>query len=60
MKPYQPGDPPAQQFRNPVHCAQPSKDGMIYVCDRVNDRLQVFKTDGIVRQGNHDGDQHQG
>ena len=46
MAPYQPGQPPAQQFRNPVHCAQPSKDGMIYVCDRVNDRLQVFKTDG--------------
>jgi DNA-binding beta-propeller fold protein YncE len=46
LPPYQEGQPPAQQFRNPVHCAQPSKDGMIYVCDRVNDRLQVFKTDG--------------
>jgi hypothetical protein len=46
MPPYKPGDPPAQQFRNPVHCAQPSNDGLIYVCDRVNDRLQVFKTDG--------------
>ncbi len=43
---YQPGQPPPQQFRNPVHCAQPSKDGLIYVCDRVNDRLQVFKADG--------------
>ncbi len=43
---YQPGLPPPPQFRNPVHCAQPSKDGLIYVCDRVNDRLQVFKTDG--------------
>jgi len=29
-----------------VHCAQPSKDGLIYVCDRVSDRLQVFKADG--------------
>ena len=29
-----------------MHCAQPSNDGLIYVCDRVNDRLQVFKTDG--------------
>ena len=46
MPAYQPGQPPPQQFRNPVHCAQPSKDGLIYVCDRVNDRLQVFKTDG--------------
>jgi DNA-binding beta-propeller fold protein YncE len=43
---YQPGQPPPQQFRNPVHCAQPSKDGLIYVCDRVSDRLQVFKADG--------------
>jgi hypothetical protein len=46
MPAYEPGQPPPQQFRNPVHCAQPSKDGLIYVCDRVNDRLQVFKTDG--------------
>src|ERR1019366_9934977 len=36
----------AKQFRNPVHCAVPSHDGLIYVCDRVNDRLQVFKEDG--------------
>ncbi|MBV9548365.1 MAG: hypothetical protein JO256_01680 [Alphaproteobacteria bacterium] len=34
------------QFGNPVHCAQPSNDGMIYVCDRTNNRIQVFKTDG--------------
>jgi len=46
LPPYQPGQPAPQQFRNPVHCAQPSKDGLIYVCDRVNDRLQVFKSDG--------------
>jgi hypothetical protein len=43
---YSPDAAPAQQFRNPVHCAEPSKDGLIYVCDRVNDRIQVFKTDG--------------
>jgi hypothetical protein len=46
MKPYEPGETPAQQFRNPVHCAEPSNDGMVYVCDRVNDRIQIFKTDG--------------
>ncbi len=34
------------QFGNPVHCAQPSNDGLIYVCDRTNDRIQVFKYDG--------------
>ena len=43
---YNPAAPPAQQFRNPVHCAEPSKDGLIYVCDRPNDRLQVFTKDG--------------
>ena len=43
---YDPDAPPAQQFRNPVHCAEPSRDGLVYVCDRVNDRIQVFKTDG--------------
>ncbi len=44
--PFVPGQEPAQQFRTPVHCAQPSNDGLVYVCDRVNNRLQVFQTDG--------------
>jgi hypothetical protein len=43
---YNPQAPPAQQFRNPVHCADLSADGFVYVCDRVNDRLQVFSKDG--------------
>ena len=43
---YKPKAPAAQQFRNPVHCAQLSNDGFLYVCDRVNDRIQVFKPDG--------------
>jgi DNA-binding beta-propeller fold protein YncE len=46
LGPFVPGEEPAQQFRNPVHCAQPSHDGFVYVCDRVNNRLQVFKKDG--------------
>ena len=44
--PYNPNAPPAQQFRNPVHCAQLANDGLLYVCDRTADRIQVFKTDG--------------
>jgi DNA-binding beta-propeller fold protein YncE len=49
--PYDPAAPPAKQFRNPVHCADVSNDGFVYVCDRVNDRLQVFRTDGtFVRE----------
>ncbi|HEY2153151.1 MAG TPA: hypothetical protein VGH34_20245 [Vicinamibacterales bacterium] len=43
---YDPNAPPPQQFRNPVHCADLSVDRLLYVCDRVNDRLQVFKPDG--------------
>lgn len=35
-----------QQFRTPVHCAEPSNDGLVYVCDRPNNRVQVFQTDG--------------
>jgi hypothetical protein len=38
------------QFGNPVHCAQPSNDGLIYVCDRTNNRIQVFKNDGTYIQ----------
>ena len=43
---YDPGAPPAKQFQNPVHCADVSTDGLVYVCDRLNDRLQVFRQDG--------------
>ncbi len=43
---YNPDAPVAQQFRNPVHCAELSNDNLLYVCDRVNDRIQVFKPDG--------------
>jgi DNA-binding beta-propeller fold protein YncE len=46
LGPYKPDDPPAQQFRNPVHCAELSNDNLLYVCDRPNDRIQVFKPDG--------------
>ena len=49
---YDPKAPPAQQFRNPVHCADLSVDRLLYVCDRVNDRIQVFKPDGtFVKEG---------
>ncbi len=44
--PYDPNAPLIQQFRTPVHCADPSNDGLVYVCDRVNNRIQVFQLDG--------------
>ena len=43
---YNPEDPPAKQFRGPVHCADLSVDGLLYVCDRGADRIQVFQKDG--------------
>jgi hypothetical protein len=44
--PYNPDAPPLQQFRSPVHCAELSNDGFVYVCDRPNDRIQVFTKEG--------------
>ena len=29
-----------------MHCAVLSNDNLLYVCDRLNDRIQVFKPDG--------------
>jgi len=43
---YDPSAPPAKQFRTPVHCAELSNDGLLYVCDRPNDRIQVFTKEG--------------
>ncbi len=35
-----------------VHCLALSHDKLVYVCDRVNNRIQVFRTDGtFVKQG---------
>ena len=45
MPAYNPGGPASKQF-NTVHCAVVSNDGFVYVCDRVNDRIQVFRRDG--------------
>jgi DNA-binding beta-propeller fold protein YncE len=46
---YDPNGPPAPQFRI-VHAVRISKDGLVYVCDRTNDRLQVFRKDGTFVQ----------
>jgi hypothetical protein len=48
---YDPTAPPAKQFRT-VSCAAVSKDGFVYVCDRQNNRIQVFQKDGkFVKEG---------
>ena len=45
LTPYDPAAPPPNQFRT-VHCIGVSTDGLVYVCDRDNNRIQVFDTDG--------------
>lgn len=47
---YNPGEPAADTFRNPVHCVRIANDGLVYVCDRVNNRIQVFRKDGSFIQ----------
>jgi len=47
---YDPNGPPAPQFRI-VHAVRIARDGLVYVCDRTNNRLQVFRKDGaFVRE----------
>lgn len=51
LGPYDPDAPLPPQFRNPVHCAEPTDDGLLYVCDRPNNRIQVFRKNGeFVRE----------
>ena len=42
---YDPNAPPSRHVSN-VHCVSVSRDGFVYVCDRANDRVQVFRKDG--------------
>ena len=42
---YDPKAAPAKQFST-VRCAKLSRDGLVYVCDARNDRIQVFRKNG--------------
>jgi DNA-binding beta-propeller fold protein YncE len=42
---YDPNAAPSKQFHT-LSCVKIAKDGMVYVCDRQNDRIQVFQKDG--------------
>ena len=46
IAPYKAGDPPDRQFRSPLHCVRIANDSLVYVCDRHNDRIQVFTKAG--------------
>ena len=39
---YQAGNMKPMFYRSPLHCAEISHDGLIYACDRSNNRIQVF------------------
>lgn len=41
----------ADQFSDIVHCIVPSNDGLLYICDRRHNRVQVFKKDPTAAQG---------
>jgi hypothetical protein len=41
LPPYDPAAAPTQQFANPVHCVKLAKDGLVNVCDRINNRSFV-------------------
>jgi DNA-binding beta-propeller fold protein YncE len=41
-----PGEAGVKPFANPVHCVRVARDGLVYVCDRRNNRIQVFRKDG--------------
>ena len=47
---YDPDGPPAPQFRI-VHAVRISNDGLVYVYDRTNNRIQVFRKDGAFIRG---------
>jgi DNA-binding beta-propeller fold protein YncE len=42
---FDPAAPPARQFRL-ASCVELSPDGMVYVCDRTSNRIQVFQKNG--------------
>ena len=45
-------------FRNPVHCVRITRDQKVYVCDRVNNRIQVFDTEEVGAEcSNPDGEE---
>ena len=43
---YDPKAEAPRQFGRPVHCVKLARDGLVYVCDRQNDRVQIFHKDG--------------
>ena len=55
---YNSGNTKPNFFRSPLHCTELSKDGLLYACDRGNNRIQVFdvQTAGRGQCANPDGE----
>jgi DNA-binding beta-propeller fold protein YncE len=46
-----PNNPNSPQFSTPVHCIHLMNDNTVYVCDRENNRIQIFEKNGkYIRQ----------
>ncbi|MGD0907796.1 MAG: hypothetical protein ABSA96_09460 [Candidatus Acidiferrales bacterium] len=43
---YDSNVPPSRSFSAGVHCVRMANDGLVYVCDRNADRVQIFHPDG--------------
>ena len=43
---HDPNDFKSADFKSAVHCIRIANDGLVYVCDRAGDRVQVFSKDG--------------
>ena len=44
---YKRGEMKPKFFRSPVHCAKLANDGQLYVCDRSNNRVQIFRASEV-------------
>ena len=42
--------PPSKHFGTAVHCLRFDRDGLVYVCDRSNNRVQIFRKDGTFQK----------
>jgi len=42
--------PPPKRFGTAVHCLRIDRDGLVYVCDRSNNRIQIFRKDGTFQK----------
>ena len=46
LPPYDPEAEPIRHYRSPVHGVAIANDGLVYVADRTNNRVQVFQKNG--------------